>query len=155
MTVMAMLGSTLSSHNLDPRHLNSLHLRQCPLCLSGETEDLEHIMRCSALNPELREMSDIVRRKLRSLNLDTSKGSSLSQGERLRKAWFVKASNEFSPRVSPKRIHLLIDDWIRTNGVQKAYRNFSKALSSCLNRPHSDGVLLPLPKNLLKILSKG
>ncbi len=55
--------------------------QMCQLCLSGEIDDLEHLMRCPALNNELLQMNEIVNRALRKWGL--LHAPLRSEGERL------------------------------------------------------------------------
>lgn len=105
------------------------YLRHCSLCLTGEVEDLEHMMRCPALLGELEAMSSSVNAVLCKYGLGAN--SPTPKSERLREDWLIRARSELAEPSSPdqyaittSRLSSLLDDWISTKGTERAFRHF-------------------------------
>ncbi len=114
------------------------HLRHCPLCLTGEVDDIEHIMRCPALYQDLMSMCVVVKRSLEKFGFSSP---SISEGDRIRDNWFNRARREFlePPSSGPFVVESvvlrrLLDDWIRANGIEKTYGSFAQAVRERLRK---------------------
>lgn len=105
------------------------YLRQCSLCLSGEVEDLEHMMQCPALFGELEAMCSAVNAVLCKYGLGAK--SATPKRELLQKNWLFRARSELAEPPSPdkysittSRLSSLLNYWINTNGTERAFRSF-------------------------------
>ncbi len=112
----------------------------CQLCLSGEIDDLEHLMHCPALFKDLVQMNETVRRTLNNLGLKNPSGL-ISLGERYMNRWFTRARRHFSQPdsklgtdvISSDNLSQLVHHWIRNGGIEKGYRNLEKAIEERLH----------------------
>ncbi len=135
------------------------HLRQCPLCLTGEIEDLDHLMRCPALHRDLVAMGTVVKGCLIKFGLGTP--VSASEGERIRDHWFFQALKDLQPTegsstIDSEDIRRLLDSWIHSNGVFRTYNSFIQAAKERvrLHLASYNEYWLSFPKSLSSLLSE-
>ena len=111
--------------------------QRCSLCLTGELEDMNHLLRCPALVGEHERMCLRVSDALASKGVPFPPGAQ-SRGERDRASWLVKARGIFpsppsrdSKTLSSVKLASLLDDWLRTNGAD-SFRGFQQAVNNRL-----------------------
>jgi hypothetical protein len=132
----------------------------CQLCLSGEVEDLEHLMHCPALHNELLQMNETVKRSMNKWGL--LPGRLVPEGERIADRWVMKARIHFAEQgvnTADDRLRQLARAWVN-KGDMRGYSKFERAVEDRLSLLQCKCVRVQsypsrcgpsLPKDLLEI----
>lgn len=137
--------------------------QSCQLCLSGEIDDLEHLMHCPALYNELLQMNAIVNRALSKWGL--LHPHLRPEGERLAGNWYMKARQHFAETggkfsIANDYLRQLVRAWLH-KGNPNSYPKFERAVEEKLSRflcncsgSHTCALknCYSFPKELLEIL---